>query len=159
MEQGKDDEDERRRLESRRKAVAYGLPAVERHFRQYLSSDVLQLSGICDLVLELDGAQRAAPVEFKSTDERLDVRHQVQLAGYGLLLEQKYQCQVNFGYLVTLPSGQATSVAITKELRALVLMARDEALAMLDEGIMPAPADRRAKCRDCEFKRFCNDIW
>lgn len=159
MELGKEDEQERGRLESRRKSIAYELPAVRRHFRMYLSSERLKLTGIADLVLEMDGEQKYAAVEFKSTYERLDKRHQIQLAAYSALLAEKSGMPVKFGYLVTLPSGNVTTVAVTETLLKEMREARDDAAAMLEEGTMPAPADRRAKCRDCEFKRFCNDIW
>lgn len=171
MQQGIEDEETKQRLETRRTFHAYGLEACGRRFKVFVQSDRLLLSGIVDMILELGSIsieerspvgsdQRLVPVEFKSTfSQAPSSHHLLQLAAYGMVIEDMTGSPVGFGFLVSLPSGRVRKVAFDDALRAKVENARQAVLACLADGVMPPPTPQRGKCTDCEFRRFCNDIW
>ncbi|HWP32004.1 MAG TPA: CRISPR-associated protein Cas4 [Fimbriimonadales bacterium] len=158
MEDGKSLEEERRSREKRRSEIV-GIPG-RKFYNVYLFSKTLKLVGVCDMVLELwqDNTNRIIPIEWKATSEKLDSRHRVQLAGYGMLLREA-EGQCDFGLLVSLPSMRVESVIFDAKICRKVLRLRDQIIKALREATMPEPTPNRAKCMSCEFKRFCNDIW
>ena len=43
--------------------------------------------------------------------------------------------------------------------RQEVLRTLETIRAMIGREGMPGPTPVRARCRDCEFRRYCNDVW
>jgi CRISPR-associated exonuclease Cas4 len=143
------------RLEERRTLRAYGLAAGTRQFHIRLTSEVLGLTGVLDALLET--TEERIPVEYKDTLGGVRLNHRVQLAAYGMLLKEVPGPPVRRGMVFIIPEGKVYPVRLDATLEA---KAR-EALAAIRETIatelVPPPADRWAKCRDCEFLRFCGD--
>ncbi len=142
-------------LEARRTLRAYGLKEGQRRFHVRLTSPALGLTGVLDALLETETER--IPVEYKDTLGGVRLNHRVQLAAYTLLLRELPGPPVRRGMLFVIPENRAYPVRLDATLER---MAR-EALAAIQETIgserMPEPADRWAKCRACEFLRFCND--
>lgn len=147
-------------LETRRSLRAYGLKEGKRHFHVTLRSWRLGLSGQIDLVIETEegGKRRAVPVDFKLSRRQPGPNLKVQLACYALLLEEGWQVAVEEGFIYLIPSRRGVRVPMTRRLlgRAKGLVA--EVRAMVESQRMPPPTPRRARCVDCEFRRFCNDV-
>ncbi len=173
MKEGQDEEAEQARLELRRNFSAYGIIAKGKIFNLYVYSEKLKISGILDMLIELTGIEFAdainscktfdsqifIPVEKKSTEEKIGQHQILQLTAYGMLIEEMTGSPVNYGFMVSIPSNRVKKIDFTKELRQKVVDITDEISNMLTEGILPPPTPHRGKCQDCEFKRFCNDVW
>jgi CRISPR-associated exonuclease Cas4 len=144
--------------ERRRSLRVYGLTQGERHFNVQLISERLGMRGEVDLVIETEASAQpeAIPVDYKLS-KRVGEHFRLQLAAYGVMLEDAWGVPVRRGFLYLLPLRKAREVRITTRLRT----ALDEALAgmnaMLLREWMPPATRRRARCVACEFRRFCND--
>lgn len=144
--------------EARRSLRAYGLSEGERRFDVALASERLGLSGRMDMVIVL-GKTEAIPVDYKLS-RRGDARqyHQ-QLAAYAELIEDVWQIPVQRGFLYLLPERRAEAVKLAGRLRSNVRAEVAAIRRMIHEQAMPEPTPVRARCVDCEFRRFCNDVF
>lgn len=156
MERGVQEHEVLGALERRRTARRYGLEHAERRFRVPLVSEHLDLSGIVDLVL-IAGSEHV-PVEFKNTEKPRAANHRFQLTGYAVLLEDVYDCEVSRGFIYAIPLGRIIPVAITKLEKSRVRRAIDRIHWAVETEWLPAPTRQRAKCVDCEFRRYCADV-
>jgi len=145
--------------EHRRSLQPYDVKAAERQFDVALASEALGLSGQIDLVLlDPDGESGAAwPVDFKFTP-RKGPHFELQLVAYALLLEECWERRVDRGFLYLIPLRLAEPVRITTAAKRRVRAALAQMQQMIVEERLPAPPKTRAKCLDCEFRRFCNDV-
>jgi CRISPR-associated exonuclease Cas4 len=158
MEHGAEQHEVLAALERRRELRAYGLANGQRLFHVPLFSARLGLSGLLDLLIITEDGQYF-PVEFKETTGRIGANHRYQLAGYAVLMEDVYNVEVNAGFIYRIPLKRVTMVNITAALKRKVRTALEEMRAMLDAERMPPPTAQRGKCVDCEFRRFCSDVW
>lgn len=155
MQAGIDAHDAERKRAVRRDMSQYGRVEGRRHFDVRVQSTALRLSGIIDEVVESAG--ELMPVDYKLAGEAGD-HHRLQLAAYGLMLEETMRKPVRHGYLYLIPARQAVKVPLTSRLKARV---REALAAMWQIAIteaVPAPTNWRQRCTDCEFRRFCNDV-
>ena len=83
--------------------------------------------------------------------------HKLQLAAYALLLESQPGPPIQRGVVCFLPMGTAESIAMTTALKNEARQVLNDIRAHLLNEALPPPADRWAKCRDCEYLRFCGD--
>ena len=142
-------------LEDRRSLRAYGLTEGERMFGVKLRSARLGLVGWLDMVILTP--QAAMPVEFKTT-AGVSLNHRLQLTASGLLVEERWGRPVERGYIYLIPSRRAQTVVFTDELRQQVVTALAELRTALRTEAKPPPTRQRAKCADCEFRRYCADL-
>ncbi|MBA3534903.1 MAG: CRISPR-associated protein Cas4 [Ardenticatenales bacterium] len=151
-------EDESTR-EARRSLRPYNLKTAERHFDVWVESERLGLRGQVDLVLaEPDGlVGQAWVVEFKLAS-RLGDHWKLQLAAYAMLLEEQWQIKVERGFVYLIPLRRAEPLDLTTRLKRQVEAALAQMSRIAQEEWMPEPPKVQAKCRDCEFRRFCNDV-
>jgi CRISPR-associated exonuclease Cas4 len=151
-------EDEAAR-EVRRSLRPYGLQTAERHFDVWLESKCLGIRGVIDLVLaEPDGAAgHAWPVDFKLS-QQTGSHWKTQLAIYALLLEEQWGVKSDRGHLYFIPLRRAEVVKLTPRLKQAARAALAQMSRIARDEWMPEPPQDRAKCRDCEFRRFCNDV-
>lgn len=143
------------RLESRRTLRAYGLTEGQRQFHVRVTSPALGLTGVLDALLTT--GQERIPVEYKDTLGGVRPNHRFQLAAYALLLREMPGPPVRRGMVFIIPEQRVQSVRLDASLEREVRAAAAEIRAMIAAEQMPPPADRWAKCRDCEFYRFCGD--
>lgn len=145
--------------EHRRSLQPYGVKAAERRFDVALASEAVGLSGQIDLVLlDPDGAEGVAwPVDFKFTSQK-GPHFELQLVAYALLLEECWQRRVERAYLYLIPLRRAEMVPVRPAAKRRVREALAQMQQMIIEERMPPPPKARAKCLDCEFRRFCNDV-
>ncbi|MCS6774427.1 MAG: CRISPR-associated protein Cas4 [Thermoflexales bacterium] len=152
-------------LEHRRSLRAYGLREGKRYFQVWLESESLDLCGQLDLLIETP--DELIPVDFKDSLEHSPGRRvpptvyrgwAIQLAAYALLLEQTWDRPVRRGFIYYIPTRRARQVEITDALRDEVRAVLAQMRAIVEREVMPPPTPYRARCRDCEFRRFCNDV-
>lgn len=157
MTEGQTRQDEVTRLERRRTLHRYGLEQAERHFDMYVRSDRLRLSGRVDMALV--GPDLAVPVDFKSTEGPGRANWELQLVAYTMLLEDQLGCASPFGLLYLLGSGRVVRVPSDAERRNAVRQTFATIRDAIAHEAIPDPTSLRTRCRDCEFRRFCNDVW
>lgn len=144
-------------LEERRSLRAYGLADGVRHFGVSLVSAELGMRGKMDMIIEL--SDEVIPVEWKHSErEELMVSHRYQLAMYALLAEAKFGKPVRRCFVYFIPLKHALEAPILDGMRRYAHRIVGELRVMLLLEQMPPPTPRRGRCRDCEFRRFCNDI-
>jgi len=144
------------RREMRRSLRRYGLEGGERAFNVHLASERLGLHGVADLVIYLPSEAVALPVDYKNS-RRLQPHVRLQIAAYALLLEETLGQHAPRGFVYLIPLRRAVEVRITPQLRRAVLRTLEQIQTMLWQDRLPEPTPHRARCVDCEFRRFCND--
>jgi CRISPR-associated exonuclease Cas4 len=148
----------------RRSLRPYGLRSGECHVDVALVSERRQLSGRVDLVISTTdnpaGTAELIPVDFKLSPGRMGDNLRLQLAAYGLLLEEQWGQASLRGYIYFIPTRRAVRVDFTPDLRRRVeaaLVAIHE--IVVREAMPAAPVGRaRRRCATCEFRLFCNDV-
>lgn len=156
MEQGRAAHNNEEGRERRRSLRTYGLVEGERYFNLDVTSEVLGLRGRIDLAIR--STTEAIAVEYKDSPGRAGRHIRLQLAAYGLLLEELWGAPARRGFIYFIPARRAREVALDIELRADVqrVLAAIQDIIRTEE--MPAPPVQRGKCEVCEFRRFCNDV-
>ena len=144
-------------LEQRRSLRAYGLTEGTRFFDVRLESATLELRGKVDMVVVV-GGRFAIPVDYKDSPWRAGRHFELQLAAYGLMLEEAGWGRVERGFLYFVPARRAKEVALTDALKVEVRALAEGMREMVENERMPSPTPYRGRCRACEFRRFCNDI-
>jgi CRISPR-associated exonuclease Cas4 len=142
--------------ERRRSLALYGLEEGQRHFDVRLASDTRGLSGVVDVVVET--AEEVIPVDYKASTRRPGAHFRLQLAAYGVLCEEAWGKPARRGFLYLLPLRRAEEVHLTRALRGRMEQAVRAVRRVIETEALPAPAKGRARCLECEFRRFCNDV-
>ena len=144
--------------EKRRSLRSYGLTDGERTFNVRLYDETLGLSGELDMLIETES--ELIPVDFKQS-KQVGKHFKLQVMAYGRLLEASsaYNKEVRRGFLYLIPSRQAIAVPFTKPLRRQLDTALTDLKRIATQQIMPPPTTQYGRCVDCEFRRFCNDVF
>jgi len=144
--------------EMRRQLRSYGFRTGDRHFGVSLYSAALGLTAQIDLVIfRPDGQDIVVPVDYKLS--RMVGKHfKAQLACYALLLEEEMELPAPYGFIYLIPFRQAERIVLSRRLKRSVRATLAEMRALVESEIMPPPTRRRARCVNCEFRRFCNDV-
>lgn len=139
--------------------LRYGLPGGDAIYSdlsgsgKILRSERYGLSGKPDYIIR-EGSH-LIPVEVKSTAAGEPYRsHQLQLAAYGLIMEELYRRDVPYGYIVY--RNMRCRVELDDELRAEVLSALDDMRRVLRKGRAERNHNQRARCARCSFRRGCS---
>lgn len=147
----------------RRTLSAYGLPKGERHFNVRLFDPIRRLSGMVDELVIVQAEPGTTPaLELYPVDYKLSTKitewFELQVCAYALLLEAVYAVPVTRGYIYLIGQRQLHAVEVTKTRRAAVEAALEDIRIIIQRERMPPPVKHRAKCRACEWRRFCNDV-
>lgn len=143
--------------ERRRSLRTYGLTEGRREFEASLLSSTLGLRGKPDMIIWLDEAREAIPVDYKLS--RMAGEHfKLQLAAYGVMIEETSGYVVKRAFLYSIPNRRAEEIRIDRRLRDKLTATLTEMHRILRYEAMPAPTPNRNKCLACEFRRFCNDV-
>ena len=144
-------------LERRRTLRRYHLKEGERLFRVPLSSSRLRLQGIVDLILRTP--HEIIPVEFKAMGATPALHHKYQLAAYGMLAEERFHRTVRRGFLYMMEAQEIVPVELSEGVRRYVRMLVQRLEVMSATQHMPEATAHRERCRDCEFRHYCADIY
>lgn len=143
--------------EERRSLRVYGIAAGEREFDVPLRSARWGLRGEVDMVITVVGTGEVIPVDYKLT--RIAGTHfQLQVAVYGMMLEEMRGVKVARGFLYEIPLRRAEEIKLDARMRKQAERAVLAMKEIADQEKMPAPAKNRSKCVACEFRRLCNDV-
>ena len=143
--------------ESRRSLRSYGLKEDRREFEVPLHSSTLGLRGKPDMVIWLDESSEVIPVDYKLS-EIAGEHFKLQIAAYGVMLEEISGYTARHGFLYSIPQRKAEEVKIDKRARDKIQTALTEMHRILRYELMPEATPNRNKCLACEFRRFCNDV-
>ncbi len=160
MAAGIDEQDRVSGLEERRSLSAFGLKEGVRHYNVKVVSPALGCSGQIDMVIETEegGRRRMMPVDFKLSRHEPGRHFKLQLACYAIMLEEVYGAPVDEGAIYLIPVRRVVKVEMTKALRNAARRDLATIRRMIETQTMPAPTAQRARCVDCEMRRFCNDV-
>lgn len=157
MELGQINEDELRSLEKRRKLSRYDLENGEKLFRLSLHSSKYGLSGRLDmLVITKKGYY---PVDFKYTDKYPGRNHLYQLGGYALLVEDKFKEKVSKGFVYLIPKNDVIIFNLSDGFKEGIIKMLEEMKVIIKKEHMPPPTNYRNRCKECEFRNYCNDVF
>ncbi|MDI7275813.1 MAG: CRISPR-associated protein Cas4 [Anaerolineae bacterium] len=125
--------------------------------RVYIWSDRLRVAGFADVVEALGPLPEAPlrPVEYKHGRMGRWLNDHIQLCAQGLCLEERTGRPVEGGDIFYWGSRRRLSVSFDAGLRARTEAAISNAFALLATARIPAPLERRAKCRDCSLEPIC----
>jgi CRISPR-associated exonuclease Cas4 len=159
MQTGIDAQDRVEELEKRRSLREYGLEEGERHFNIALTSARLACTAQIDLVVETGTGteRRLLPVDFKMSQQEPGRHFRLQLALYGMMLEEAWLAPAPEGVIYLIPVKRALRFKLDKRLRADAESMLAAIRMMVTQERMPPPTPQRSRCVDCEFRRFCND--
>lgn len=115
--------------------------------------DRLGLVGKCDVV-EFWPDGTIYPVEYKHGARKKWMNDDLQLAAQALCLEEMLSRPVLHGAIYHASSRRRREVAITPELRRLVIETADAIRAMLQIGRLPPPVND-ARCPECSLNEIC----
>ena len=159
MEYGREQHVSERKKEDRRGFKSYDLIEGKRYFDYPVISEKLGLSGKLDLLIETEEAsQPAYPVEMKYTYKGIRANIKYQLGAYALLLEEKYQAPINEGFIYIIPTKKAHRIIITSEMKEYAQKAVSAIHNIIEKEHFPEPRSKR-RCHDCEFRKYCNDLY
>ncbi len=162
MEAGRESHAAEEGREERRSLRAYGLCEGERFFDVWLYSERLGLRGRVDLVVAIPGRDapgvEAVVVDYKDSEGRAGPHFRLQVAAYGVLVEEVWGVPVREGFVYHIPTRKAERVALTGGLRRKVVETIGAIHAAVDFERLPPPPSSRRRCVSCEFRRFCNDV-
>jgi CRISPR-associated exonuclease Cas4 len=158
MREGSAAHDDAELREQRRLLRAYGFTTGERHFDVAIYSADLRINALLDLVIvEPDGKPIAVPVDYKMSD-MAGAHVRLQLACYGLLVEAEMGLAAPYGFVYLTVERRAEKVPFSAALKHETRAALHEMRAIVEAELMPEPTARVARCVNCEFRRFCNDV-
>lgn len=141
---------------ARRSLRAYAVAEGQRFFEVSLTSRTLPLTGILDEAVQTAEGEWF-PVDYKLT-RKVGANHRVQIAAYGLLLEEQTGVPVQRGFVYLITTRQAVEVRLTANLRDKVKALLGYVDTIVRDELMPPMPKNRAPCGACEFRRFCNDV-
>lgn len=128
----------------------------ERLFDVSVMDNELGLTGQIDEVVQT--VDEWIPVDYKLA-RKAGYHFRIQLAAYAMMLAKITELPVKRGFLYLIPARKAVEVPITATLQRQVQQAIVEMRRAFEHELMPPATDWRQRCQDCEFRRFCNDVW
>jgi CRISPR-associated exonuclease Cas4 len=143
--------------EERRSLRAYGIKEGAREFDVPVRSKRLGVRGEIDMVVTVAETGEVIPVDYKMS-KIAGIHFQMQVAVYGMMLEEMRGIKVTRGFLYEIPLKRAEEVEIDMRMRLRAEKAFREMREILEQERMPPPVRNVAKCVTCEFRRFCNDV-
>lgn len=162
MEMGIEAQDRVEELEPRRSLRAYGVKEGVRHFNVSVVSQRLQCTAQVDMVIETEsaeGGRQVIPVDFKLSRREPGRNFKLQLACYGMMLAEAWGIPAQKGYIYLIPQRRAEEVLLTPRLRRDAEKLLGEIRGTVMAQRVPPATSQRQRCVDCEFRRFCNDVF
>ncbi len=145
----------KRRMKRRKHALHSVMDGV-RYFDVSVFSHTHRLVGKIDEVVESSAGLYL--VDYKDTDKDYGY-WKVQMAAYALCMPETDQRPIVGCYIYSIPTQTYTETKTTKRDHRKLTGILGELHAMTRHEICPPPTPHRAKCRTCQYTRFCNDVF
>jgi len=132
------------------------LPKSEPEHRIY--SEKYNLIGIIDRIEFID--KNPVPIEFKTGKmpfEGIWDNHQIQLAAYSLLIEEKFQARVAEGYVIYLDHNEKRRLVFNPFMKQEVIELINKVNKLIDDKEIPEMPQNTKKCVSCKLKHICQD--
>lgn len=139
-----------------RRRLPRGLPKGEVRWEVPLYAPSLHLVGRVDVLLLTD--DEAVVVDVKHS-RKVRASWKDQLAAYGLLVETVFERPVRRGFLYLIPVRRLEEVPLSAQRKQRVRQRAAQIIAEIRAERQPPPTPRRGRCVDCEYRRFCNDLF
>jgi len=141
-------------LTHRRKLSRFGLESGKVEFQVELKSKKLGLHGICDAVIFCN--ELICPIEFKMSSSKPSKGNKLQLVAYALLIEDVFNCEVKYGYILYGDQGNTEQIII-ENWREKIQKSINNMRINLSKPILPPSGADEHQCGQCEFLNFCAD--
>lgn len=134
----------------------YGIADIVDRFQNVsLKSASLGLSGQVDEIIQTSTGY--IPIDYKLS-RKASKHFQLQVTAYAMLIEAVYETTVSYGIIYLMQARRHEVVEITSAKRRQVNRALQQMHTIAEAGLCPMPTKKRYLCRECEFRRFCNDV-
>jgi CRISPR-associated exonuclease Cas4 len=97
-------------------------------------------------------------IDYKLSEREAGSHFKLQLAAYGLMLEEAWNIPVRRAFLYHLPQRKAEAIPLTPALRRQVETTIAAIHRAIGGELLPKPPAHLGRCLACEFRRFCNDV-
>lgn len=128
------------------------------HSEYYINSEELGLKGIIDKLEFYE--DDIIPFELKTgkvPERGVWENHKIQIAAYLLLLEKKFNKEINIGYIKYLDANEDRAVIFNPFLRDQILILKNNVECLLNSKELPDFCNNEKKCSSCGLKKQCND--
>ena len=122
---------------------------------KYLENEDLNISGIVDLAFITNN--EIIPIEFKNIDKKYSYGHILQLVGYGILLEKKYNKSFKQAFIIYGKNLKFHKIKITTKYKNDFFKIIDKINYIVDTEIFPNSSANEKKCSQCEYLNYCDD--
>lgn len=141
-------------LEKRRVIKKYGLSKGEKLFKKNLISEKYGFYGIADMIIKK--GNQYYPVEYKFMQNEPFDNYKFQLAAYSLAIEEMYVAESNIGFIHAVTTNKIYEVDL-EIYKNKIINILSEMKNIVEKEMYPKGANSTKKCRDCEYRLFCND--
>jgi CRISPR-associated exonuclease Cas4 len=141
-------------LNKRRNLSRFNLAEGSVEYQVHLVGKELPLHGVCDAVITANG--HLYPLEFKLFGNKPNKGHKLQVAAYGMLLEQQFNQPVMTGFILIGTKGK-TEIIDMAQWRNQVESAVIAIQANLISPLLPHSSASQAQCGQCEYLNYCAD--
>ena len=141
-------------LQKQRTLKRFELEQGEIYYEYNLSSSGMRAHGKCDIIIE--SLDEVVPIEIK-TSEKIYKSYILQLIGYGLLAEEKFNKPFSMGFIISGQKGKPHRIEASIELRGAFFKAWDSMVKVINGSMLPETSATALQCSQCEFINYCND--
>lgn len=147
--------DTKRRMR-RRKHALHSVAEGVRHFSVTLWSESYRIIGQVDEIVETAGGVYL--VDYKDTDKDYGY-WQLQMAAYMACAVECISLPVVGCRIYTISDMTYHTVDVTAAVRKRLDRTLVAVRELVASEICPPPAKAKGKCRSCQYRRFCNDVF
>ena len=81
----------------------------------------------------------------------------LQVIGYGILLERRYNLEFKRGFIIYSNNIKFYPINVTKTLKDDFFKTIEKIKNIIDKGNLPFSSASENKCSQCEYLNFCDD--
>lgn len=122
---------------------------------KYFENEKLNICGKVDLAFICE--EEIIPVEFKHIEKKPNYSHILQLIGYGVLLQKKYEKNFQKAYIVYGNNMKFFEITITKKHFDDFFKVIKDIENIVRNDILPNSSANENQCLQCEYLNFCDD--
>ena len=132
-----------------------GIEYDEILYEKYMEDYSLGICGIVDLAFVCN--KTIIPVEFKDMEKKPSYSHVLQLVGYGLLLEKKYDLKFEKAFIIYSNNIKFYKIDITQKHKKDFINIINSCEELLNKAVFPNSSASESKCLQCEYLNYCDD--